>query len=359
MFIRTTMFRTILLTSLATVALGLDLTVKLNAVSSSVASIEDVIITAVVSNPTTEDIKVLKFASLLDDLPTKSFGVRKGSDDVVFTGIEVIPDLENDASFVTIPAGGSLAVNHTVSALYDFETAGAGTYTFSPRADWVVSEEGASHTLLPISEAISVEIEITEDVAQRPVFPPLNQLSTPVCNDANRKNFIAAALSEARALAGGAAADIRSRPNSAQYTSYFNNNNRDDVWYNFDRIAGDLASSGSRSLFCTDRAGGACSNAGVVAYTLLVTSGGNIVGSDIYMCNGFFGMRATNDVCSGAAFSSTRGNVMLHELAHAVFKAEDVVYGCDGSRGLSEANKKKNADNYSCMALQIKRDFAC
>lgn len=147
---------------------------------------------------------------------------------------------------MTIPAGGSLAVNHTVSALYDFETAGAGTYTFSPRADWVVSEEGASHTLLPISEAISVEIEITEDVAQRPVFPPLNQLSTPVCNDANRKNFIAAALSEARALAGGAAADIRSRPNSAQYTSYFNNNNRDDVWYNFDRIAGDLASSGSR-----------------------------------------------------------------------------------------------------------------
>lgn len=62
---------------------------KLTAVASSVASIDDIILTAVVSNPTAEDIKLVKFNSVLDKLPTKSFKVKKGDEEVKFHGIDV------------------------------------------------------------------------------------------------------------------------------------------------------------------------------------------------------------------------------------------------------------------------------
>jgi deuterolysin len=70
--------------------------------------------------------------------------------------------------------------------------------------------------------------------------------TTPTCNDNNRRYILEQSLSEARALAGGAAADVRSHPNSQAFKDYFGNSNRDTIWYNFDRIAGDLAVNGNR-----------------------------------------------------------------------------------------------------------------
>lgn len=52
---------------------------------------------------------------------------------------------------------------------------------------------------------------------------------------------------EARSLAGGAAYDVRSRPESTEWHKFFGGNlNRDDVWWRYDLIAGDLPSSGNR-----------------------------------------------------------------------------------------------------------------
>jgi deuterolysin len=86
-----------------------------------------------------------------------------------------------------------------------------------------------------------IEINVTEVEGRAET-----EQTTPVCNDRNRLNILTAGLAEARALAGGAATDIRSHPNSGQYAAYFGNSNRDTVWWNFDRIAGDLPSSGVR-----------------------------------------------------------------------------------------------------------------
>ncbi|TFK97313.1 Deuterolysin metalloprotease family-domain-containing protein [Pterulicium gracile] len=351
------------LLSFAVTALALssgDLTVKLSAVSPTVSSIEDIILTAVVSNPTSEDIKFVKFNSVLDELPTKSFLVKKGDSDVLFSGVDIVPAITEDAAFVTIPAGGSIAMNHTVAASYDFESAGAGTFTFNAVTNLRVSEGGEiTHFAL---DAASVDVEVNGDVAKRTVFPETASLrtSTPVCSNASRKNYLGAALSEARAVAGGAAANIRQSPNSANFKTYFNNHNRNDIWYNFDRIAGDLASSGNRGLHCVDRAGGICKNGGIAAYVLLVTSGGNIIGSEAYFCDWFFtSTRDLRSTCSGTNFPSTRTNVMLHELTHAIFASGDIVYDCPGSRGLSDANKKKNADNYTCFAMHNWKQHNC
>ena len=83
------MFRTVALLSFATLALGLaagDLKVSVNAVSSSVSSIDDIVLTAVVSNPTDKDIKVIASDNILDDQPTGSFSVTKDGQQVVFSG---------------------------------------------------------------------------------------------------------------------------------------------------------------------------------------------------------------------------------------------------------------------------------
>jgi hypothetical protein len=51
---------------------------------------------------------------------------------------------------------------------------------------------------------------------------------------------------------GGAAADIRSHPSGPEYSSYFGGDNDDTIWYNMDRIAGDLSDrSGDRTISCS------------------------------------------------------------------------------------------------------------
>jgi len=86
------MFRSILLLSLSTIALGLstgDLKVSVQALQANVDSIEDIVISAIVTNPTDRDIRVLAKNNVLDTSTTNSFTVSKDGKDVLFTGIRV------------------------------------------------------------------------------------------------------------------------------------------------------------------------------------------------------------------------------------------------------------------------------
>lgn len=157
-----------------------------------------------------------------------------------------MPALGSEDAFVTIAAGESIAVNHTVATSYDFEAVGPGTFTFEVITNLQVSEgDEITHFAL---DAASVDVEVTDDVTKRTVFPDgsSSRTSTPVCDDGNRRQYMADALTEARAVAGGAAHNIRQDPWSGNYNDYFNHANHDEVWWNFDRIAGDLPSSGNR-----------------------------------------------------------------------------------------------------------------
>lgn len=84
------------LLTLATAALATPfkrsggLAVKLLTPTTSVNSIEDLTLVAEVTNTGTEDVKVLKYGTVLDDqLPTRAFTVTKDGVDVPFTGIRV------------------------------------------------------------------------------------------------------------------------------------------------------------------------------------------------------------------------------------------------------------------------------
>lgn len=65
------------------------LTVKVSGPASSVNSIDDLSFTASVTNTGAEDVKILKYGTVLDSLPTRSFTVTKDGADVDFTGIQV------------------------------------------------------------------------------------------------------------------------------------------------------------------------------------------------------------------------------------------------------------------------------
>ena len=87
------MFRSILLLSLTTLALGLstgDLQVSMKALHTDVDSIEDIVISAIITNPTDRDIRVFAKNNVLDgSTTTTSFTVSKDGKDLLLTGIQV------------------------------------------------------------------------------------------------------------------------------------------------------------------------------------------------------------------------------------------------------------------------------
>ncbi|KAF7315833.1 Neutral protease 2 [Mycena indigotica] len=341
------MFRASLLLSLATAVLGLsagDLKVSVKAVSPSVKSVDDIVITAVVSNPTKKDIRVIAKNNILDGSATRSFAVSKADNSVLFTGVRTTLDLTAEGIYTTIPAGSSIAAHSGLSPI-----------PFSK--------------LVPVQPR-SMSTPITSLLKSRMMWPNANffplqaRTSTPVCGDAGKLQIIKDSLSYGRSLAGGAASDIKTHPNSAEFNTYFGGNNQNDIWYNMDRIAGDLSSiSGDRTINCNNDPAALCGgNGGVIAYTIVVTSGGKIVGSNIYTCEIFYTLvQPTPSVCTNGFDSTTssRGGVILHELSHATSGSADIIYGCSNTAQLSAANKKNNADNYRCMGLAIYKHYNC
>ncbi|KAL0062453.1 hypothetical protein AAF712_010665 [Marasmius tenuissimus] len=232
-------FRTSVLLSLSALALGLarsDVKVSVNAVSSSVSSIDDIILTAVVSNPSDKDVRVLAFNNLLDDRPTRSFSVTKDGKKVTFTGIYATPDLSNELNWVTISAGQAVSVNHTVSNLYNFQPHGTGTYLFTPNA--VFQTAVAEPPLI-----VEVVVEHDGDVSFRYLIPPSASLSTVTCRDPGRAQTLSNSLADAKSLAANTIADIKSNPNSITWNKFFGGNDRDEISNRFSLIAQD---SGTR-----------------------------------------------------------------------------------------------------------------
>ncbi len=68
------------------------LVVSLSGPATNVSSVDDLKFTASVANTGTDDVKIFKYGTILDDLlPTRSFTVTKDGEPVPFTGIKVDP----------------------------------------------------------------------------------------------------------------------------------------------------------------------------------------------------------------------------------------------------------------------------
>ncbi|TRM62735.1 Deuterolysin metalloprotease family-domain-containing protein [Schizophyllum amplum] len=318
--------------------------------AESVTSIDDVKITAAITNTGAEAVKVLKYGTIFDgDLMTRSFTVTKDDQDVAFMGIKMsisIPDLD-DSAFATIASGETVTVQHAVGGLFDFEAAGEGAYSFQPMTSFLVVN---GDSLSPATEMLKTEVAssaltmtITGDLAKREV--PLEKRARNICTNSSYASFINSAYSEAKTLASTAASYVSSSGSSSLYRAYFGSISTSSVRSVLTAVANE--NSSSRTLSCVDSYNHCTS--GVIAYTVTATT-------NIYLCPIFFQEVPSTYLCTGqttVASRNVRGGTVLHELTHAVGGTKDVTYGCSADQALSDANSYVNADNYNCFSTQV------
>jgi deuterolysin len=325
--------------------------------SSAVTSLNDLKITAKITNSGSETVRFLKYGTILDEkLPTKSFKVTKDGEAVPFTGIKLSVDLNevDDSAFATIPAGQTVTVEHDVASLYDFAAVGAGTYTFEPVTTFQmqgVEESVAAHkaSFAKVTTSTNkVEVQIAGDLAKRELT--LDKRARDICTDSSKKSFIDSSYTEGKALASGAVSYISSHGSDTLYKAYFGATATSRVSSVLSAVANE--NSSSRTLSCTDTYG-ACSS-GVIAYTVIATT-------NVYFCSIFFNEKANSALCSGTTVASRniRGGTTLHELTHATSGTDDVTYGCSADQALSDSQSVINADNYNCFTTQVYANTKC
>ncbi|KAF9269532.1 zincin [Marasmius fiardii PR-910] len=311
---------------------------------STVASVDDLKFTATVKNTGSEAVKVLKYGTILDEkLPTRSFTVTKDG-----TTLSVSLEDADDSAYAVIPAGESITVNHDVASLFDFASAGAGTFKFEPVATFQVagSEEKVA-SLADIEElevnTSAVEVTLTGTPEKREHLP-LEKRARSTCSG-TQGTFVSSAYTEGKQMASAAASYVSSNGANSLYTSYFKTASTSTVRGVLSNVANE--NSSTRTLNCND-ALGACTS-GVIAYT-------------VYFCSIFFQEVAQSRLCNGGttvAARNIRGATVLHELTHATSGTDDIIYGCSSDRALSASQSIDNADNYNCFASQVWQDTQC
>ncbi|KAF9267899.1 hypothetical protein L218DRAFT_836698, partial [Marasmius fiardii PR-910] len=118
-------------------------------------------------------------------------------------------DFSHESLYINIPAGQSVAVNHTISSIYDFSSFAAGTsFSVAPRSS---TFQSAPDDVPIVVDTNAVNVKVTDGLAFTPAFSstPAVLVSNPTCSDGGKQQVITDSLTYARSLAGGAASDIR------------------------------------------------------------------------------------------------------------------------------------------------------
>ncbi|KAK0492380.1 Metalloprotease [Armillaria luteobubalina] len=309
-----------------------SLIVSLTGPATNITSIDDLKFTAIVFNTGSEPVRILKYGTILDDiLPTRSLTVTKDRQTVPFTGIKLTISLEDidDSAFAIISPGESVTVNRELSTLFDFASAGPGTFTFAPVTSFqTVSPEAritdaGSLDLVTVSSS-SVDVHVSGDLAKRDL-PVLDARAVDICTSSSQKSFIDASYTEAKSLASIASSYIATNGANSLYTAYYGATSTSTIRGVFNNVASE--SSRSRT------------------YTFVAS---------------FSEVPSTN-LCRGTSVASrnVRGGTTLHELTHATSGTDDVIYGCANDQALSDANQRINADNYNCFSTQVYQNTQC
>ncbi|KAH7101003.1 Metalloprotease [Auriculariales sp. MPI-PUGE-AT-0066] len=329
------------------------------AAPESMSSLDGLKVVASVTNTGTEDVTVLNIGTILDATrATKSFKVTKDDTPVAFTGVRIYPNMGNlpESAYTTIKAGETVTVEHDVSALYDFEGALEGDFTFTPNAVLpIVTNKIAGSApelkIVELTDLPSAAVKLSGDLARRELPGSKNaKRATVSCSNSSRASFISQTYAESKVLAGYARDYASSNGTSSLVKAFWKTNSASTVATRFNSVATENTSG--RTLNCSDPYD-ICDEA--VAYTVI--SGNN----PIYFCDSYFSF--PNPTSSQCGVSTTEqmsaAAVALHESTHAVLGTDDINYGCTGDQSLSASNQLNNADNYNCFAMWVFLQTRC
>ncbi|KAJ7659618.1 hypothetical protein DFH06DRAFT_1402691 [Mycena polygramma] len=330
---------------------------------STADSIADVLLTAAVTNNGMQEIKVVKYGTILDaELRTRSFTVTRNGSPVPFTGERVKFALSalNDRAFTTIAAGHTLTVVHNVSALFDFASVGPGSFNFTPVTRFLaaplahdISADKKVDAITATSNTITVTI--TRDVAPR----DLSSMYTDVqCADLTKREIIEHSINESTTMAVVGKRYINERgPSDNVYQYYWGANVPGHIISVLTAVESVRSFSTKLPLHCDKSA--TC-DGGALAHTTF--TGGSTIATLINYCDSFFALPHANKVCTDPPNNDdgdSIGGVSLHEFTHALSGTEDYAYGCAFVPDLPDNQKIGNAETYDCFTAQAYRTLQC
>ncbi|TFK99532.1 hypothetical protein BDV98DRAFT_510449 [Pterulicium gracile] len=295
-----------------------------------VHSVDDLILVSTVTNHGEHPIKVVKYGGIVDDRQTESFIVRRGDQDIRFTGIHLLLTYDDEALYTSIAPGQSITTQHRVASSYDFQSVGAGEFTFIP----IVRLSPGEH-IEPLDASSTITVTVTDNVST-PQLEKRAAVSACTTNT-TRQEILTAAYHESKMLAAEASRHVTFNPTGPLFTSYFKNNVPTTVSTIFTGVADEYVNA--RLISCADPFL-MCRDNEVVAYTDVVTS-------NSYFCPKFFDQLPPHRLCSGSPVheKNIRAAIVLHELT--------LVTSCSGARALSAPEQLVNGDNYNCFATEV------
>lgn len=303
---------------------------------------------ATIKNTGSEDLKLFKTGTFLDDSHVEKVEVFKAGEQVAFDGIRLrvsTANLDEEAFQIikageTIEAAFDVAVAHDMSAGGDFDFITEGAFAYAELDSTKIA--GA----LPFTtNKISTAVNGAQAAKVRRDYIELSK-RTVVQSDCTgtRRSATLTALQNCASLARTAASAAVS--NSAKLNEYFkstSSSTASTVQTVFNRVASQCGSStaGDSRYYCTDILG-ACSS-GVLAYTQPATS-------QMVNCPLFFSALSP---LSSTCHAQDQATTILHEMTHLrqVKGTSDYGgYGYNFVRSLSAAQNLNHADTYTLFA---------
>ncbi|KAF1365388.1 hypothetical protein EJ07DRAFT_80288, partial [Lizonia empirigonia] len=303
---------------------------------------------ALIKNTGSEDLKLFKTGTFLDDSHVEKVEVFKAEEKVPFDGIRLRVSTSNldESAFQVLAAGETIeasfdiAVAHDLSAGGDFKVVTEGAFAY---ANLDSTEIAGAVPFISNSVDAAVDGEQAGKVRRDYIDLAKRTVVQSDCTG-TRRTATLTALTNCASLARTAASAANS--NTAKVTEYFKSSTasvRSTVASVFNNVASQCGSStsGNSRYYCSDILG-ACSN-GVLAYTYPSTS--QMVNCPLF----FSGLPALSRTCHAQDQATT----VLHEMTHLsqVKGTSDYGgYGYNFVRSLSAAQNLNHADTYSLFA---------
>ncbi|KAF3036456.1 hypothetical protein E8E12_005897 [Didymella heteroderae] len=309
---------------------------------------------ALIKNTGSEDLKLFKTGTFLDDTHVEKvevFKAGKVEEKVAFDGIRLRVSTNNleESAFQLLPAGESIEASFDIAVAHDLSAGG----------DFDVLTEGAFAYADPNSTAIAGAVPFISNRVQAAVngeqagkvrrdYQELAK-RTIVQSDCtgSQRSATTTALSNCASLARTAASNAQS--NNAKMTEYFKSTStstKSTVATVFNNVATQCGSttSGNSRYYCSDILS-ACSG-GVLAYTYPSTS--QMVNCPLF----FSGLTALSRQCHAQDQATT----VLHEMTHLTQVKGTSDYGGYGYnfvRSLSGTQNLNHADTYTLFAQAL------
>ncbi|CAE7080821.1 unnamed protein product [Rhizoctonia solani] len=311
---------------------------------SNITNIDNLSVKTVLTNTGSDSVKLLKDpSSVLSDWQTNTFNIKSVLGAPFFTGMRVkySPELAlksgDESNFLTLAAGESFELTHSLAGVYNFTGSGAGEYIFSASNVFQYVDEngqlasvtaetmtnklmlGGSLVSLRHKQNFNRRTISRRDIGYRECSSDQQLMINTAADSANE--YVANAITYLDNISTG----------TARYTRWFGTFDST----RFDRVKSHFANIGTDATSSTYDC--SCTKDAVYAYVFQDHPG------YVYLCKAFWATTNTG--------TDSRAGTLVHEQSHFIVNAgtDDHVYGSLSAHSLAVSNPDQaidNADNH-------------